>query len=199
MYIQANSMSPRWMAGVLVALLAIPASTSGSGLSLPIKEKAAMSLTLSSAAFQPKGVIPVRHACDGPDRSPPLAWTGVPANAKSLVLILDDPDAPDPAAPKMTWVHWLLYNLPPETPGLPEGVAIHALPAGTRQGVNDWQRTGYGGPCPPIGKHRYFHKLYALDILLPDLKQPAKAALEKAMQGHILAHAELVGVYQRPR
>ncbi len=124
-------------------------------------------------------------------------WAGVPANTKSLVLIVDDPDAPDPAAPKMIWVHWLLYNLPPETTGLPEGVASKDLPAGTLQGVNDWQRTGYGGPCPPIGRHRYFHKLYALDGVLPDLKQPTKAALEKAMQGHILTHAELIGVYQR--
>lgn len=158
-----------------------------------------MSLVLSSTAFQPNGVIPVRHTCDDQDRSPPLAWTGVPVNAKSLVLIVDDPDAPDPAAPKMTWVHWLLYNLPPETTGLPEAVASKDLPVGTRQGVNDWQRTGYGGPCPPIGRHRYFHKLYVLDVVLPDLKQPTKAALEKAMQGHILAHAELIGVYQRQR
>lgn len=158
-----------------------------------------MSLTLSSASFPHNSVIPARHTCDGQDRSPPLAWTGVPANAKSLVLIVDDPDAPDPAAPKMTWVHWLLYNLPPETTGLPEAVASKDLPVGTRQGVNDWQRPGYGGPCPPIGRHRYFHKLYALDVVLPDLKQPTKAALEKAMQGHILAHAELVGVYQRQR
>jgi len=156
-----------------------------------------MSLTLSSAAIPPNGAIPARHTCDGQDRSPPLAWAGVPANTKSLVLIVDDPDAPEPAAPKMTWVHWLLYNLPPETTGLPEGVANKDLPAGTRQGVNDWQRTGYGGPCPPIGRHRYFHKLYALDVVLPDLKPPTKAALEKAMQGHILAHAELIGVYQR--
>jgi Raf kinase inhibitor-like YbhB/YbcL family protein len=199
MYIQAHRLFPSWMAGVLAALLAVPASTSGSGLSLPIKEKAAMSLALSSTAFQPNGAIPVRHTCDGQDRSPPLAWAGVPANAKSLVLIVDDPDAPDPAAPKMTWVHWLLYNIPPETTDLPESVASKDLPAGTRQGVNDWHRAGYGGPCPPIGRHRYFHKLYALDVVLPDLKQPTKAALEKAMQGHILAHAELIGVYQRQR
>jgi hypothetical protein len=158
-----------------------------------------MSLTISSASFLHNNVIPARHTCDGLDRSPPLAWASVPANTRSLVLIVDDPDAPDPAAPKMTWVHWLVYNIPPETSGLPEGVVAKDLPTGTRQGVNDWQRTGYGGPCPPIGKHRYFHKLYALDVVLPDLKQPAKAALEKSMQGHILAHAELIGVYQRQR
>jgi len=195
MPVQARRLFPCWIAGVLAVLLVIPAATPGSDL--PLKEKTAMSLTLSSAAIPPNGVIPARHTCDGQDRSPPLAWSGVPANTKSLVLIVDDPDAPDPAAPKMTWVHWLLYNLPPETTGLPEGVANKDLPAGTRQGVNDWQRTGYGGPCPPIGRHHYFHKLYALDVVLPDLKQPTKAVLEKAMQGHILAHAELIGVYQR--
>jgi hypothetical protein len=185
----------RGMTVVLAALLVIPPATSGSISSRPIKENAAMTLTLSSASFQPNGAIPARHTCDGQDRSPPLVWAGLPSNTKSLVLIVDDPDAPDPAAPRMTWVHWLLYNIPPETAGLPEGVTV--LPAGTRQGVNDWQRPGYGGPCPPVGRHRYFHKLYALDAVLPDLKQPTKAALEKAMQGHILAHAELIGLYQR--
>ncbi len=199
MPVQARHLFRRLIAGVLVALLVIPAATPGSGLPKPLKEKTVMSLTLSSAAFQPNGMIPARHTCDGEDRSPPLVWAGVPANTKSLVLIVDDPDAPDPAAPKMIWVHWLLYNLPPETTGLPEGVASKDLPAGTRQGVNDWQRTGYGGPCPPIGRHRYVHKLYALDGVLPDHKQPTKAALEKAMQGHILTHAELIGVYQRAR
>jgi Raf kinase inhibitor-like YbhB/YbcL family protein len=197
MHTQAYRLFLHGMTGMLVALLVIPAS--GSDSPHPLKEKTAMSLTLSSAAIPPNGVIPARHTCDGQDRSPPLAWAGVPANTKSLVLIVDDPDAPDPAAPKMTWVHWLLYNIPPDTPGLPEGVAAKDLPAGTRQGINDWQRTGYGGPCPSIGRHRYFHKLYALDVALPDLKPPTRAALEKAMQGHILAHAELIGVYQRQR
>jgi len=156
-----------------------------------------MSLTLSSASFQHKGLIPVRHTCDGDDLSPALSWTGVPANTQSLVLIVDDPDAPDPKAPKMTWVHWVLYNIPPSTHELPEGVAARNLPAGTLQGLNDWRRSGYGGPCPPIGRHRYFHKLFALDIRLPGLKDPVKTVLEKAMQGHILAHAELIGLYQR--
>lgn len=158
-----------------------------------------MTLTLGSTSFQAGGGIPARHTCDGQDVSPPLAWSGLPANAKSLVLIVDDPDAPDPAAPKMTWVHWVLYNLPPVAGGLAEGVAVRDLPPGTRQGLNDWQRTGYGGPCPPIGRHRYFYKLFALDVLLPDLRQPTKAVLEKSMHGHILAHAELIGHYQRGR
>jgi Raf kinase inhibitor-like YbhB/YbcL family protein len=156
-----------------------------------------MSLNLTSASFQHEGLIPFRHTCDGPDLSPQLAWTGVPANTQSLVLIVDDPDAPDPEAPKMTWVHWVLYNMPPHAHDLPEGVAAKDLPAGTLQGMNDWRRTGYGGPCPPIGTHRYFHKLFALDARLPELRNPDKAALEKAMRGHILAHAELMGLYQR--
>lgn len=156
-----------------------------------------MSLTLTSPAFRHGDAIPARHTCQGEDLSPQLVWRGVPAGTHSLVLIVDDPDAPDPKAPKMTWVHWVLYNLPPEATGLPEGVAAGKLPAGTLQGVNDWHRTGYGGPCPPIGRHRYFHKLYALDAKLPDLKQPDKAALEQAMHGHVLAQAELVGTYQK--
>jgi hypothetical protein len=115
----------------------------------------------------------------------------------SVALIVDDPDAPDPAAPKRTWVHWILYDLPPSLSSLPRGVAPGELPPGTREGGNDWKRTGYGGPCPPIGRHRYFHKLYALDVQLPDLRTPTKAALEKAMAGHVLASAELMGTYQR--
>lgn len=156
-----------------------------------------MSFTLTSTAFQHNGPIPKLQTCDGRDVSPPLSWSAPPAGTKSLVLIVDDPDAPDPAAPRMTWVHWVLYNIPPTAAALAEGVAARALPPGTLNGVNDWHRTGYGGPCPPVGRHRYFHKLYALDTLLPDLKQPSKMALEKAMQGHVLAHAELVGLYQR--
>lgn len=156
-----------------------------------------MSLTLTSPAFQHGGVIPLRHTCEGMDLSPPLAWRGVPAATQSLVLIVDDPDAPDPRAPRMTWVHWLLYNLPPDATALPEGVSPRHLPAGTLMGVNDWHRTGYGGPCPPIGQHRYFHKLYALDARLPDLGQPIKQALEQAMQGHVLARTELMGLYQK--
>lgn len=142
--------------------------------------------------------MPARFTCDGDDISPQLAWAGLPAGTESLVLIVDDPDAPDPAAPKMTWVHWLLYNLPPSASGLPENVSAN-LPAGTLQGITDSHRTGYGGPCPPIGQHRYYFKLYALDTMLPDLGQPTKPKLEKAMQGHVLAHAELMGKYQRHR
>jgi hypothetical protein len=153
-----------------------------------------MSLEIRSAAFQPNGAIPKKHTCQGEDVSPPLSWTGVPSGAKSLVLIVDDPDAPDPKAPRMTWVHWVLYDLPPSSNGLPEG---GALPKGTREGINDWKRTGYGGPCPPIGRHRYFHKLYALDVALGDLGRTTKVDLEKKMEGHVLAKAEVVGTYQK--
>ena len=156
-----------------------------------------MGLSLSSPAFSPGGYLPALFTCEGRDLSPALDWTGVPEGAKSLVLIVDDPDAPDPRAPKMTWVHWVLYDLPPSARGLPEGVAAKDLPAGTRQGTNDWKRAGYGGPCPPVGRHRYFHTLYALDTVLPDLGPATKAEVEAAMKGHVIAHAELVGTYQK--
>lgn len=158
-----------------------------------------MPLIIMSPSFTHNGAIPARHTCDGRDISPALAWTGVLAGTKSLALIADDPDAPDPDAPKMTWVHWVLYNISPGAIGLAEGISDHDLPDGTMQGVNDWHRSGYGGPCPPIGKHRYFFKLYALDTVLPDLKHPARAALEKAMRGHVIGQAELMGLYQRNR
>jgi Raf kinase inhibitor-like YbhB/YbcL family protein len=156
-------------------------------------------MMLTSTVFFQGGMIPQCYTCDGSDISPPLAWSGLPAGTKSLVLIVDDPDAPDPAAPRMIWSHWVLYNLPPIAGELPEGVPAKVLPQGTLQGMNDWQRTGYGGPCPPVGRHRYFYKLYALDVVLPDMGGPAKAVLEKAMQGHILGHAELMAQYQRSR
>ncbi len=156
-----------------------------------------MELTLASSAFSHGQSIPREHTCDGEDISPPLAWADVPPGTESLVLIVDDPDAPDPAAPKMTWVHWILYNIPPSATSLPPAASRADLPPGTREGLNDWKRTGYGGPCPPIGRHRYFHKLYALDVQLPDLGAPTKAAIEKAMADHILASAELVGTYER--
>ena len=151
-----------------------------------------MSMIIKSPSFMHDGVIPARHTCDGLNVSPPLTWAGVPAGAKSLVLIVDDPDAPN-----MIWVHWVLYNIPHDASGLTEGVATKDLPSGTLQGVNDWKRAGYGGPCPPVGMHRYFFRLYALDIVLPDLNHPNRAILEKAMRGHVLARSELVGLYHR--
>jgi hypothetical protein len=152
-------------------------------------------MELISSAFEPGGEIPAAHTCQGGDLSVPLSWSGVPEGTKSLALIVDDPDAPDPKAPKMTWVHWVLYDVPPEVTSLPAGVKD--LPPGTREGLNDWKRTGYGGPCPPIGRHRYFHKLYALDTVLPDLDHPTKDRLLAAMAGHVLASGELIGTYEK--
>ena len=162
-------------------------------LLLAVPEVQAMSFEIHSPAFEQGGSIPARYTCDGDDVSPPLAWSGAPAGTKSLALIVDDPDAPDPAAPRMVWVHWVLYNLPADSQGLPEGVS--ALPPGTREGLNDWKRTGWGGPCPPVGRHRYFFKLYALDKVLPDLGHPTKSELLRAMEGHVLGEAVLMGTY----
>jgi hypothetical protein len=152
-------------------------------------------MKLASMAFAAQGEIPRRHTCEGDDLAPALRWTDVPLLARSLALIVDDPDAPDPAAPRMTWVHWVLYDIAPTLAGLPEG-GRPAI-AGPRDGLNDWKRTGWGGPCPPVGRHRYFFKLYALDTLLGDLHHPTKAQLERAMQGHVLAQAELIGTYEK--
>jgi Raf kinase inhibitor-like YbhB/YbcL family protein len=177
--------------GTCIVLAAIPPCSNG--------KEDAMSLTLSSPAFSHQSGIPDRYTCDGDEVSPALRWSGVPSGTKSLALIVDDPDAPDPAAPQRTWVHWVLYDVPPATDGLAENVGSAQLPKGAREGLNDWKHTGYGGPCPPKGRHRYVFKLYALDRLLSDLHKPDKAQLLKAMEGHVLAHAELIGTYQRGR
>jgi Raf kinase inhibitor-like YbhB/YbcL family protein len=156
-----------------------------------------MALSLESAAFGPNGAIPIRHTCESDDASPALTWSGVPENAKSLALIVDDPDAPDPAAPKRVYVHWVIYDIPTSATGLPEGMTSSQVPKGARQGKNDSGGIGYMGPCPPIGRHRYFFKLYALDTVLGDLGAGAtKADLEAKMGGHIVAQAELIGTYQ---
>jgi Raf kinase inhibitor-like YbhB/YbcL family protein len=156
-----------------------------------------MSMQLTSSAFSDGAEIPAPYTCDGRDVAPPLSWSGLPEGTKSLALIVDDPDAPDPAAPKMTWVHWVLYNIPASATDLPEAATSADLPPGTQEGLNDWKSTGYRGPCPPIGRHRYFHKLYALDAVLEDLRTPTKAKLEGAMAGHVLGQGELMGTYQR--
>jgi Raf kinase inhibitor-like YbhB/YbcL family protein len=174
-----------WFAAVVLALVPI----AGAGT-------AAMALTLTSSAFKNGGVIPSQYTCEGKDISPPLAWEDVPDGTKSFALIIDDPDAPDPKAPKIVWVHWLLYNLPADTRELGEGAATAGVPRGAAGGVNNFKNNSYGGPCPPVGRHRYFHKLYALDTTLA-LKNPTKPALEAAMKGHVLASAELVGTYQK--
>jgi Raf kinase inhibitor-like YbhB/YbcL family protein len=156
-----------------------------------------MALTLKSSAFDNGGEIPSRYTCEGEDISPPLVWTDVPETARSLVLIIDDPDAPDPKAPKMIWVHWVLFNIPPDVSGLQEAIVQTKLPPGMVEGLNDWKRIGYGGPCPPIGRHRYFHKLYALDTVLEGMNTPTKTKIEAAMKGHIIAQTELMGTYQK--
>lgn len=156
-----------------------------------------MTLRITSPAFTDGSAMAAKYTCEGDDLSPPLAWSGVPDGTKSLVLIVDDPDAPDPKAPKLTWVHWVLYDLPPATKGLGEDANKTGLPAGTKVGLNDWKRTDYGGPCPPIGRHRYFFKLYALDATLDGLKSPKKGEVEAAMQGHVLGQAQIIGTYQK--
>ncbi len=155
--------------------------------------------TLRSEAFAAGEAIPTKFTCEGEDRSPPLRWSGVPAGTASLALVVADPDAPDPAAPKRTWVHWVLVDLPPVDGELPEAVTSDRLPSGTRTGKNDWERADYGGPCPPIGRHRYFHRLYALDVKLPELSAPTRAELERAISGHVLGQAELIGTYQKTK
>ena len=156
-----------------------------------------MTLTLTSSAFQDGGRIPKKYTCEGEDLSPPLEWSNPPAGTMSFALIVDDPDAPDPAKPLMVYVHWVLYNIAPNAIGLVENASRGNLPPGTVTGTNDWKKTEWGGPCPPIGRHRYFFKLYALDTTLGNLGTGKKSDLEAAMQGHILAQAQLMGTYQK--
>jgi len=183
-------------ATALATLLAATACDSG-GRSTTGKEAQAMTIRVTSPGFADGATIPAKHTCEGADVSPALAWADVPPGTKSLALIVDDPDAPDPAAPRMTWVHWVLYNLPTHATGLPEAVAPRALPAGTRAGRNDFGSTVWGGPCPPIGRHRYFFKVYALDVVLPDLGAPKAADLVRAMAGHVIGQGVLVGTYRK--
>ena len=151
-------------------------------------------LTLQSAAFGPMGEIPARHTCNGEDVSPPLAWSGAPPGTRSFAIIVDDPDAPDPAAPRRVWVHWVVYNIPADATSLVLGASGKGMPRGAVEGKHDGGGTGWSGPCPPIGRHRYFHQLYALDTVLPEQRGViTKAELERLMQGHVLESAELVG------
>ena len=167
-----------WIASVVLAVGALLLITTGP----------AMALTLTSSAFEPGGTIPSKYTCESDNVSPPLAFGGAPAGTKSLALIVDDPDAPDPKAPKRTFVHWVAYDIPAS--------ATH-IDGKHRDGVNDEHKRGYAGPCPPIGRHRYFFKLYALDAELGEIGQKAtKADLERAMEGHILERAELIGTYE---
>ena len=156
-----------------------------------------MTLKITSSAFQQGGSIPAQYTCEGKNISPPLMWAGLPNNTKSLAMIVDDPDAPDPAKPQRVYVHWVVYNMPASTNALPENASKSGMPKGAVQGKNDWGNAEYGGPCPPIGRHRYFFKLYALDTEVAGLSSAAKSDLERAMKGHILASGELMGTYQK--
>ena len=166
-------------------------------LGMVLLEGTCMAFTLRSSSFVSGGQIPSKYTCEGEDISPALAWSDPPDGTQTFVLIVDDPDAPDPKAPKMTWVHWVLFNIPKETRELKEGVLPEELPFGTQEGVNDYRKTTYGGPCPPIGRHRYFFKLYALSSSITGLNHPTKKELEKAMEGSIIEKVELVGTYEK--
>lgn len=154
---------------------------------------------VTSTSFAADEEVPVKHTCEGGDIAPALAWSGVPDGTRSFALIVDDPDAPDPTAPKTVWVHWVAYNIPATVSEIPEGVKAGGLPKGSLDGVNDWKKPGYSGPCPPTGRHRYYFKVYALDTRLADLKRPTKARLLEAMKGHVLAQSELVGTYEKAK
>lgn len=154
--------------------------------------------SISSPAFEHDHELPVKYTSEGADLSPALTWTDPPSGTKSFVLIVDDPDAPDPRAPKRTWVHWVLYDVPAKARGLVEGASRGHLPGGAVEGTNDWKQTGWRGPAPPVGRHRYFFKLFALDTTLGELGGHAsKGELEQAMDGHVLGSTTLVGTYRK--
>jgi len=180
----------------LTTLLLLAMAGAGAGAAKAPPPKAA-AFRLASPSFAADHAIPKQHTCAGADLSPPLEWSGAPEGTKSFALVVDDPDAPDPAAPKMVWVHWVLYNVPADTTSLPANVKAAHAPGGALDGLNDWKKPGWRGPCPPIGRHRYFFRLYALDTKLADLHHPTKERLLATMQGHVLATAELVGTFAK--
>ena len=194
----ARALSPVAVAG-LVGILSIPGCWRSDAL--PADDPSRLTIQLRSSAFADGGVIPKTFTCDGAERSPPLEWSGVPASARSLALLCDDPDAP-----MGTWSHWIAFDLPPDVKALREGIPAEETfsvveggePARTaRQGRNDFDKTGYGGPCPPSGTHRYFFRLYALDARLELRSTATRADLLKAIKGRILAEGRLIGKYQR--
>ncbi len=176
---------------LLAALCFVSIGTAAAGADMQ-----ATRFQLSSTAYQDQSAMDSRFTCEGQSVSPPLQWSGAPAGTKSYALIIDDPDAPDPAHPQRTFVHWVIYDIPATVSSLKEG-ASKDLPGGTHLGANDEGEAAYTGPCPPIGRHRYFHKLYALDVVLPDLHNPNKAQLLAAMKGHVLGETQLIGTYQK--
>ena len=181
---------PIWFVILLVALAACGGEEEQPLEPAPVEEDADVAvnpLSLTSPAFGEGEEIPVRYTCDGDDVPPPLTWQDLPAGVGSYTLIVDDPDAP-----RGTWDHWIVYNIPPDVQELPEETDAEI----GVQGMNSWTRTGYGGPCPPVGRHRYFHKLYALDTALPDMNEPSKLDVEQAMEGHVIGEAVLMGTYE---
>jgi Raf kinase inhibitor-like YbhB/YbcL family protein len=179
--------------------LAVITDTGGQSQQIDHSAHSAMTFNLSSPAFPPNGSIPAKYTCEGADISPPLEWASAPSGAKTFALIVDDPDAPDPAKPQRVYVHWVVYNIPASTTKLPENASKSGLPSGAAQGINDFGKQIYGGPCPPIGRHRYFFKLYALDTELTGLNKPNKAQVEKAMQGRTIGNGQLIGTYQKAK
>jgi Raf kinase inhibitor-like YbhB/YbcL family protein len=168
-------------------------------VSQPTQAPPAMAFTITSSAFAPNGSIPRQYTCEGAQTSPPVEWSGAPSGTKSFALILEDPDVPDPAKPERTYVHWVIYNIPAGTSAIPENAAKAGLPTGAVHGYNDSKKQTYAGPCPPIGRHRYFFKLYALDTDLTFVAPPMKADLLKAMDLHILGNAQLIGTYEKTK
>jgi Raf kinase inhibitor-like YbhB/YbcL family protein len=164
----------------------------------PLRPMSAL-LNLTSSAFAANAPIPPKYTCEGVNVSPPLAWSGAPSTAKSFALIVEDPDAPDPAKPTRVVTHWVAYNIPGTTPGLSENASKKGMPSGSAQGLNEGNKPAYMGPCPPIGSHRYFFKLYALDTVLTGLKNPKKADVQQAMQTHVVDSTQLIGTYQKTK
>lgn len=157
-------------------------------------------LLVTSPSFSANGPIPTKYTCEGENTSPALAWSEVPAATKSFAVVVEDPDSPDPAAPRQVFVHRVLYNLSANARLIPEGaMSAAAIAGGGRDGTNDYGTARWSGPCPPKGRHRYFYKVFALDTVLPDLGQPTKGELEKAMDGHVVARGEVVGTYEKQR
>lgn len=159
-----------------------------------------MTFNLTSTAFEANGSMPTKYTCEGANISPPLTWAGAPpAITKSFAIIVEDPDAPDPAKPTRVVSHWVAYNLPVTTTSLAENASKKGMPAGSAQGLNEAKKVGYMGPCPPIGRHRYFFKVFALNRMIEGLNNPAKANLEKAIQPWVVGTAELIGTYQKTK
>ena len=178
---------------------AVATNNGGPQVDTASAKTAPMTFNLSSSAFAPNGSIPAKYTCEGAGISPPLGWSGAPPSTKSFALIVEDPDAPDPAKPTRVVAHWVAYNIPASTTALAENASKSGMPPGSAQGSNERGTQAYMGPCPPIGRHRYFFKLFALDTELTGLNNPKKADLEKAIQGHVVGTGELIGTYQKTK